>query len=73
MGPGQQPQYTRAWYARKAVGGSLTTNTAQSCDEPTTPIFIQHGCGARVGPGRERTASALLVMQVVRWEKQDHV
>ena len=32
--------YTRAWYARKAVGGSLTTNTAQRHDEPTTLIFF---------------------------------
>ena len=48
------------------MGGSLTTNTAQSYDEPSTPIFIQHGGGASVGPGRERTAGVLLVMQVMQ-------
>ena len=66
--PSQRPQYTSAsaWYARKAEGGPLTTSTAQSYDEPTTPIFIQHGNGASVGPGRERTASVLPVMQVMR-------
>ena len=52
-------QCTRADYGQEAVGGSLTTSTAQTPNEPTTPKFFQHGSGT----GRERSASALLVMQ----------
>ena len=66
MGPCQHPQYTRGWYAREAVGGSLTTSTAQTPNEPTTPKFFQHGSGASVGQGRERPASVLLVVQVLQ-------
>ena len=66
MGPGHHPQCTRADYGQEAVGGSLTTSTAQTSDEPTTPKLIQHGSGASVRPGRERAASVLLVAQVLR-------
>ena len=46
VGPGLHPQYTRAWYAREAVGGpsnSTSRNTAQtsvehSADEHVTQV-----------------------------------
>ena len=41
VGPRQHPQYTRADYGQGAVGGSLTTNTAQTSDESTTQKFFQ--------------------------------
>ena len=67
-GPGQYPQYTLAWYARKAaVRAAHSPRTPHRVMvSPTTPMFIQHGSGASVGPGRECTASVLLVMQVLR-------
>ena len=39
----------------------------------TRPELRDHGGGACVGPGRERSASVLLVVQDMRRAKQDHV
>ena len=42
MGPGQYPQYTRAWSARKAVGSPQTTHHSTPPPHrmsPTTPYM----------------------------------
>ena len=69
VGPGQHPQYIHADFGQKSVGGSLTKSTAQTSNEPTTSKFFQHGSGASVVPGRERSASVLLVVQDMRRAK----
>ena len=47
MGPGLHPQYTRAWYAREAVGGpsnSTSRNTAQTSVEHSADEHITQVC-----------------------------
>ena len=68
VGPGLHPQYTRAWYAREAVGGpsnSTIRNTAQTS--------VEHSADEHVTQVREQSPMMCKSPMTRRRERNSHM
>ena len=68
VGPGLHPQYTRAWYAREAVGGpsnSTSRNTAQTS--------VEHSSDEHVTEAREQSPMMCKSPMTRKRERNSHM